>query len=256
MRARPEDGSLHYLLGRAYNRKARTAEAKTEFDAAARWKAKFRSDMIALDRDCVERWTTKNQADADASTRELSARATPIFCWLPPRRWDKPGCTRKPSFLNKTIGLNPKIPEAHYDLARAYIAMDNRPAAIPELEKAVEIKPDFYEAQLLLGTLLVDEGERRALSRICGRPCEVRADNPKLLMMLGLQYYRANYFADAIEILKKAAALEPENPDPRYLLIQAYYRNYEYERALTWRKRQSRVSRTGAVALSSGRAAQ
>jgi tetratricopeptide (TPR) repeat protein len=33
--------------------------------------------------------------------------------------------------------------------------------------------------------------------------------------------------------LRKAAVLEPENPDPRYLLIQAYYRNFEYERALS-----------------------
>lgn len=51
-------------------------------------------------------------------------------------------------------------------------------------------------------------------------------------MMLGLQYFQLNYFADAIEVLKKAAVLEPANPDASYLLIQAFYRNNEYERAL------------------------
>ena len=49
VRTRPEDGSLHYLLGRAYRQKGRTTEATTEFDAAARWKAKFRNEMISLD---------------------------------------------------------------------------------------------------------------------------------------------------------------------------------------------------------------
>src|ERR1700730_12069261 len=34
VRARPEVGGLHYLLGRAYAQKGRTADAKTEFGAA------------------------------------------------------------------------------------------------------------------------------------------------------------------------------------------------------------------------------
>lgn len=65
-------------------------------------------------------------------------------------------------FLNKTIGLNPNSPEAHYDLARDDIALDNSSAARRELEKAVLMKPRFYKAELLLGTLLVDEGNGEA----------------------------------------------------------------------------------------------
>jgi tetratricopeptide (TPR) repeat protein len=71
-RTRPEDGALHYLLGRAYRQKERIAEAKAEFDAAARWKAKFRDDMISL-AGLRRALAENNQADAIARTRELSS---------------------------------------------------------------------------------------------------------------------------------------------------------------------------------------
>ena len=233
VRTRPEDGSLHYVLGRAYREKGRTAEAKTEFDAAARWKGKFRSDMISLT-GLRRALATNNQADAIARTRELSGSSDSDILLASATALGQAGLHQEAiPFLNKTIGVNPRIPEAHYDLARAYIALNQRPAAVPELEKAVEIKLDFYEAQLLLGTLLVDEGQGDAAIKHLRAAAAARADNPRLLMMLGLQYFQRSYFADAIDVLKKAATLEPENPEPRYLLIQAYYRNFEYERALS-----------------------
>ena len=232
VRKRPEDGGLHYLLGRAYRQKGRAAEAKTEFDAAARWKGKFRDDLVSLT-GLRRALATNNQADAIARTRELSGSSDSDILLASATALGQAGLHQEAiPFLNKAIGLNPRIPEVHYDLARAYIALNNRPAAIPELGKAVELKRDFYEAQLLLGTLLVDEGQSDAAIKHLRAAVDARADNPRLLTMLGLQYYQRNYFADAIDVFKKAAALEPENPDARYLLIQAYNRNFEYERAL------------------------
>jgi tetratricopeptide (TPR) repeat protein len=117
-------------------------------------------------------------------------------------------------------------------LARADIAMNKPLEAKSELEEAIKLKPEFYEAELVLGTLLVDEGDADGAIRHLRAAAAIRSDNPRLLMMLGLQYYQRNYFADATDTLKKVVALEPDNPDPRYLLIEAYYRNYEYEHAL------------------------
>jgi tetratricopeptide (TPR) repeat protein len=232
VRARPEDGSLHYLLARAYKQKGRGGEAKVEFDAAARWKAKFRADMVSL-AELRSALLRKNQAEALAQTQELSASNDSDILLASATALGQAGLHREAMvFLNKTISLNPKIPEAHYDLARAYIALDNQAAARPELEEAIALKPGFYEAELLLGTLLVDDGKGDAAISHLREAVKVRADNPKLLMMLGLQYYQRGYFADAVEVLKKAIALAPETPDARYLLIEAYYRNFEYERAL------------------------
>src|SRR6202012_1194967 len=78
----------------------------------------------------------------------------------------------------------------------------------------------------------VDDGKDDAAIPHLREAIKVRADNPKVLMMLGLQYYQRGYFADSIDVVKKAVALTPQTPDPCYLLIEAYYRNFEYERAL------------------------
>jgi tetratricopeptide (TPR) repeat protein len=232
VKARPEDGSLHYLLARAYKQKGLSGEAKIEFDAAARWKAKFREDMISLS-ELRNSLAHKDQAAAVSHIQQLSASNDSDILMASATALGQAGLHQEAIvFLNKTVGLNSNIPEAHYDLARAYIALNNRAAARPELEKAVAIKPDFYEAELLLGTLLVDQGNGDAAIPHLREAVRIRADNPKLLMMLGLQYYQRGYFADAIDVLKKAIALAPDSPDPRYLLIEAYYRNFEYEHAL------------------------
>lgn len=232
VRARPEDGSLHYLLGRAYKQKGRTAEAKAEVETAARWKAKFRNDMVTLSQ-LRRALTAKESTDAAQHAKELSGSNDTDLLLAAATALGQAGMHAEAMpFLNKTIGLNPNIAEAHYNLARAYIAQDNRAAALPELEKAVQLKPNFYEAELVLGSLEVDNGQIDSAIKHLRAAVDVRADNPKLLTMLGLQYYQQNYFADAIGVLKKAMAVDPDNPDPRYLLIQAYYRNFEYERAL------------------------
>lgn len=233
VRARPENGSLHYLLGRAYKQKGRAGQAKIEFDAAARWKAKFRDDMTSL-AELRNSLAWKNQPSVDSHLHELSASNDSDILMASATALGQAGMHMEAiSLLSKTIGLNPNIPEAHYDLARAYIALDKRPAALPELEKAVALKPGFYEAELLLGTLLVDNGDGKGAISHLREAVKARADNPKLLMMLGLQYYQSGYFADAITVLKQAIALVPEAPDSRYLLIEAYYRNFEYEHALS-----------------------
>jgi tetratricopeptide (TPR) repeat protein len=233
VKVRPEDGSLHYQLARAYKQKGKVAEAKLEFDAAARWKAKFREDMISLS-ELRSSLARKNQPNAISQMQKLSASNDSDILMASATALGQAGLHQEAiSFLNKTVALNPNIPEAHYDLARAYVALENHAAARPELEKAVAMKPGFYEAELLLGTLLVDEGNGDAAIPHLRAAVKIKADNPKLLMMLGLQYYQRSFFADAIDVLKRAVTLAPDSPDPRFLLIEAYYRNFEYERALS-----------------------
>lgn len=232
LRVRPEDGSLHYLLARAYKRKNLTADAKREFDAAARWKGKFRSEMVALS-GLREALKEQKSVDIDARIGELSQSSDSDILLASATMLGNAGLHPKAaSFLQKAIQISPAVPEAHYDLARAEIAMNKPAEAKSELEEAIRLKPGFYEAELVLGTLLVDGGDADGAIRHLRAAAAARSDNPRLLMMLGLQYYQRNYFADATDVLKKAVALEPDNPDPRYLLIEAYYRNYEYEHAL------------------------
>jgi len=229
---RPEDGSLHYMLGRAYKLKGRTADAKKEFDAAQRWKAKFQNEMIALSalRQAIKE---QKQSEAESKMQELSHSSDSDVLLAAATMLGEAGLhAQATEFLQKVIGISPSLPEAHYDLARAYLATEQRDKARAELQQAIKLKPGFYEGELVLGSLLADEGQADEAIQHLRAAARIRSDNPRLLLMLGLQYYQQSYFADAVETLKKAMSLEPANPEPRYLLIEAYYRNFEYEHAL------------------------
>lgn len=232
VRVRPENGSLHYLLGRAYQRKGNHAAARAELDAAARWKAKARSDMEFLMRlrDAVAKG---NQGDAAAVTEQLAGAQDPDVLLAAAVTLGQAGLHQQAlPFLEKTLRLQPDLAEAHYNLGRAYVALKDPSKAQTELQRALELQPNFYEAEVLLGTLLAEEGRAEPAIRHLRAAAEIRSDSPRLLTLLGLQYFQQRYYVDAIAVLQSTIKLDPTNPEPRFLLIQAYYRNLEYEPAL------------------------
>jgi tetratricopeptide (TPR) repeat protein len=230
---RPEDGGLHYLLGRAYKQKGAGAKSKLEFEAAARWKAKFRNEMVALTT-LRNDLRTNNQSDAEARSKELFASGDSDILLASATALGQAGLHSEAiPFLQKALSIHSELPEAHYDLGRAYLALNKLDEARSELLKATEMKPGFYEAELLLGTMLADAGDGAESIKHLRAAVQLRPNKPQLLMLLGLQYYQQNYFVDSIDVLKQAISADPQNLDPQFLLIEAYYRNLEYEHALT-----------------------
>ena len=232
IRVRPEDGALHYLLGRAYRAAGRNAESRVEFAATERWKAKARVEMEMLTR-LHQSLVSRNGEDAAVVTRELTASKDADVLLAAGITLGQAGLhSDAAALLEKAITIQPGFAEAHYDLGRAYLALNDEIHAEAELQRAAELRPGFYEAEVLLGTLLADKGERERAIVHLRAAVATRSDNPKVLMLLGLQYFQQRYYVDAIDVLTKAARLDPDNPEPRFLLIQARYRNLEYEPAL------------------------
>ncbi len=232
VRVRPEDGGLHYLLGRGYQRKGNAAAASAEMDAATRWKNKTRASMESLMR-LRSALAKDDAAAAVAVTRELRDSQDPDVLLAAAITLGQAGLHQEAlPFLEQTLHLRPDLPEAHYDLGRAYLALKDTQKAQPELQRAAELKPGFYEAEAMLGTSLADAGDSEQAIKHLRAAVQARSDSPRLLMLLGLEYFQARYYADAIEVLTKAMKLDPANPEPRFLLIQAHYRNLEYEPAL------------------------
>ncbi|MFN7995602.1 MAG: tetratricopeptide repeat protein [Bryobacteraceae bacterium] len=232
IRVRPEDGGLHYLLGRAYQRKGQAAAAHAEMEAATRWKNKTRASMESLLH--LRAAITKNDEPAAvAAINELAASQDPDVLLAAGITLGQAGLHAQAlPFLQKTLQFQPDLPEARYDLGRAYLALKDTSKAQPELQRAAELKPGFYEAEALLGTLFAENGDQEQAIKHLRAAIQLRTDSPRLLMLLGLQYFQQRYYGDAIDVLKKALKLDPANPEPRFLLIQAHYRNLEYEPAL------------------------
>lgn len=233
VRIRPEDGGLHYLLGRAYKQKGKDAPARSEFDAAVRWKRKSRTEMESLTR-LHQALAANNEKDAVAVTGLLANSSDADVLLAAGITIGEAGLHQEAvPFLEKSTRLQPNLAEAHYNLGHAYMLLKNPKKAQPEFQRATDLRPGLYEAEALLGTLLAEAGNSEQAIKHLRAAVQVRSDNPRMLMLLGLQYFQQRYYPDAIEVLDKSLQLDPKNPEPRFLLIQAHYRNLEYERALS-----------------------
>ncbi|MBC7924213.1 MAG: tetratricopeptide repeat protein [Bryobacteraceae bacterium] len=234
VRARPEDGGLHYLLARAYKEKGRLKDAEAEFNATARWKSKTATDLQLLMK-LRQSLTAQTGSATSALAAELAGSSdTDLLIAAATTLGQAERHQDTIPLLTKAIALQPKLAEAHYNLARAYLALGHDDKVEAELRTAVEVNPEVYEAQVLLGTLLAQSGDSERSIPHLRKAVSLRSPTARLLMMLGLQYYKERYYSEAVKSLTEATQLDPNNADPRFLLIQALYKNLDYERALAF----------------------
>jgi tetratricopeptide (TPR) repeat protein len=235
--AQPEQGDLHYLLGRAYRKKGRDAEARREFQLAELWKNKHQDEIRSI-MEVRRLLREKKRIDALQVVEELRATADEHILLSLGMALGQHGLHQEAlPILQSAVERNPEYAEAHYNFGRAHAMLSNPAEAIQHLRKAVELRPEFYEARSLLGTTLVKLGENEEAIRNLRAAAEIRPDNVRLLAMVALQYLQGRYYDEAIKALERAIELDSQNADLHFLLIQAHHLNHDFERALAMAER-------------------
>lgn len=244
----PEQGETHYLLGQAYQRQGRTAEARHEFDLAERWKNKLQDEIRGL----VElRMLLQNKklVEADAKAKALAASGDPDVMLSAAIALGRNGFHGEAlPILRKVVQIRPRYSEAYYNMALAYVSMERLGDAIPNLQEALELRPEFYEARTLLGNLLVQAGNFEDAIPHLRIAVAIRPANVKLIAFLGLQYLQGRYYEEAVKSFRQAVDLDPGNADLRFLLVDAHHKNHDFERAL--REAQATLARFPGLANS------
>ncbi len=110
------------------------------------------------------------------------------------------------------IARQPQAAEGHLGLGTLLVrrGASEQEEGIRELKRAVELKPDLYEARVTLGRVLVARGRS----------------------------------AEAVEHLVRASELAPGNPEPQYQLSMAYQRLRRYDKAAEAIKAVRRIHET------------
>ena len=229
---RPERGELHYLLGRAYRAQRRTEDAKREFDLAESWKNKSQEEIRTIME--VRRLLREGKKFAVLGTadqlKESGDENTLLSVGIALGQHNHH--REALPILERVVAINANYAEGFYNLGRARALLHDPAGAERDLKRAVELRPQLYEAQTLLGATLVSLGKNEEAVEHLRAAAELRPGSPRLLSMLGLQYLQLRYYDEAIQALSRAVALEAENADPHFLLIQAHFRNHDYEKAL------------------------
>ncbi len=109
--------------------------------------------------------------------------------------------------FQRSIGLNPTLPDAHNSLGIVYRKMGNADSALACYRRTVELDPQSVYAYINIGNLYDDLGNSDKAIEWYKKAISVRSNDGTAYYNLGLAYYKQRMFADALLALRQAARL-------------------------------------------------
>ncbi|HEX8136826.1 MAG TPA: tetratricopeptide repeat protein [Pyrinomonadaceae bacterium] len=124
------------------------------------------------------------------------------------------------------VRLRPADAQARFFLATALEGATDYTGALAAYRELLTLRPESAEGHLGLGALLVRLGGGNAEegTRELQRAIALNGDLYEARITLGRTLLQQGRAREAIEHLERAAALAPDNPEPHYQLAQAYRR--------------------------------
>ena len=115
--------------------------------------------------------------------------------------------------FRNALQADPKFAEAHYQLARTYLKLQDWNNAYSELATTVELQPDNNEARLDLANLLVAAGDLKQAQAQIDVLSGKEADNPDVYLAKAGLLSAQQQVSSAIQVLQKAIVLRPQRGD-------------------------------------------
>ncbi len=143
-------------------------------------------------------------------------------------QWDRAG-----AYLQKALGLREDCALCYYKLAYLANLRQQSAVAADYLQQAIELDAQFLAAYRALGGLYEKQGQYVRASQLYKRALNMAPDDAMLLNNLGwVTLVALEDPGTAYVYLRKAAALQPNDPDVRDSLAWWYYHNRDLQRAV------------------------
>jgi len=212
VRLRPQSAEAHNALGEAFNTFHDLRAAQGEFDKA-----------VALDPGFAQAQVNLGLVLVDSGAFAAAA-----------------------AHLDRAIAILGHAPDAAHPLylrAKVFTEQNEVEKAAAQLQQAVSLRPDFVEAWSDLGqarkTLLDDAGALTAFERAV----ELSPDDAVAQYRLGAEYLRNARLPAAIQHLREALRLDPENQSTLYSLQSALREDGQLEQAQQLRRKLAELLR-------------
>jgi tetratricopeptide (TPR) repeat protein len=124
--------------------------------------------------------------------------------------------------LRKLTELTPDSITPHFYLGVALMGADDSAAAIPEFETVVNKGLPWDQARYMLAKAYSQEGRSREAIAECEKVIESNANDYGALLLEGKLLALAKQPEAALPKLERAAALQPQMPEPRAYLASAF----------------------------------
>lgn len=126
--------------------------------------------------------------------------------------------------LSEAVKLYPNSYLAHYEYARACVAVGDPQKASESLSQSLRLRPDFEPAIALLSTVQLQIGEYRQSTKNINKLLESNPDDPNLKIRLAAGLIGQGNVKAAIKIYQELEAAYPENARVSFLKGRAYIR--------------------------------
>ncbi|MCX5708108.1 MAG: tetratricopeptide repeat protein [Candidatus Omnitrophica bacterium] len=135
------------------------------------------------------------------------------------------------------IGISPTDFEAHFYLANTLDEQKKKEAAIIELKKVLELKPEYHQALNYLGYLYVEENKNLVeAEKMIKKALEIDPQNGAYIDSLGWLYFKQGKAKEAVKELEKASAIM-DDPVIFEHLGDAYFKVQDFTQAkANWEK--------------------
>ncbi len=132
----------------------------------------------------------------------------------------------------KALELDESLAEPHAVLASQRTFEWDFNAAVNEYKRAIELNPNFASAHQWYSELLSRLGKQAEAMVEVKKAYELDPFSPAVNMNVGLRYYEAKRFDEAIAQFRKTIELAPDYPMPYWFLSDLYFRKGLYEESL------------------------
>jgi tetratricopeptide (TPR) repeat protein len=133
---------------------------------------------------------------------------------------------KKPGVITALDVLDARVPAAareEFVRGREALSKKSPQEACPHFQKAISIYPEFFEAELLLGTALMDLRAWQKAEVTLLRALEIKPENPPALLALGEIYWREKRFPEAERNLTVGLKLDERNWHGHFTLARLYW---------------------------------
>lgn len=215
----------HQILGRALLKMSHDKEAKEELETAVKLDPNFENGyalaVICLDMDdgkCADRIFSEMEASfGDTAVIHMQFGRAYSQSDFPQKTIDE---------LKKTIAKDPRMPQAHYLLAAAYLSSAQTSSvqmAKTELKKELAVSPNDSMTYAALGHIAVTQHEYDQATAYLKKAIALKPESPDAYLYLGQMDYELHRTAEAETALRQAIAKTTDISRNRYQIQRAHY---------------------------------
>lgn len=135
--------------------------------------------------------------------------------------------------FQKALDENPTSPVPYLNVAQLELLQDNPQAALQNLARAVQLKPDFAAAYYIASQIYASQKDYQNALQAAANAAKYASGDSQAWYNLGIIAYSAKNYQDAAGALQQALVIQPQFANALYVLGLSYYQLKDTKDAIT-----------------------